>query len=626
MKIELHADRTRIRAAGESTRHVWLSIEASQVPARPGRTPVNLALVLDRSGSMSGAKLEHAKAAVLQALSTLQPEDRVALVIYDDEVTTLMESCLASPRNRARARERLHRVYARGTTALFDGWLTGCEQVAMHLEPAEVGRCLLLTDGLANRGLTRREEILGHVTALRERRVSTTTFGVGADFDEVLLQGMAEAGGGNSYFIESAHQIPDFVASEVGEVLQVVVPGAVLVVTAPPGALVRSLNDYPGRREGDTWRFELGSLVSGQVLDPVLELTWPAGEPGARHELRVHVEDQHRTAAAPPQRLTFAITDDADRDAEPRDHEVARRAAELLAARASRRALECNEAEDYGQARAVLEGMVQRLRELAEGDEALLAIASELEDKVEDYGQSMSRISRKMSSYDAYRRLKQRSAEGRAERQVPAAGVVLLPTSTAVEAIGRRALEALGPVGSEIFGALDIGRALLDDDDIRIQGDVMTAAEEVRLVDRAARERPAGSRDVRIVVTTRGLRDRWFSHWHGPERVAIVSLHAWESTAAVPAAAFVAYELVLHGLAARSPRYVAADLLHEQTRSCLFDLCRLRADIERKLQAADLCEPCRGMLVDRGIEPASVDALGEVVRQLASEPPRLTAV
>ena len=107
---------------------------------------------------------------------------------------------------------------------------------------------------------------------------------------------MADAGGGNFQFIESAAQIADFVASEVGEALATTVREAVLVVDAGEGAVVESLNDFPCRLEDGAWRIAVGSLFSGQALTPVLRVTLPEGETGKTRDVSVRAEDPDRRA------------------------------------------------------------------------------------------------------------------------------------------------------------------------------------------------------------------------------------------------------------------------------------------------------------------------------------------
>jgi hypothetical protein len=103
--------------------------------------------------------------------------------------------------------------------------------VASHLVEQGVNRCLLLTDGLANVGITDPAQLAHHAAELRARGVSTSTFGVGNDFDERLLQELADAGGGHFYYIADAPQIRDAITSEVGETLEVVARDVTLEIT-----------------------------------------------------------------------------------------------------------------------------------------------------------------------------------------------------------------------------------------------------------------------------------------------------------------------------------------------------------------------------------------------------------
>ena len=280
MPFSVRADRRLIRSTARSRRFVRVEITAPEAPRGAARIPVNLAFVIDRSGSMGGDKIRKAREAAIQGIRALRPEDRFAVVSFDDHVDVVVPSSPATPEARAAAEERIAGIGDRGSTDLHAGWLAGCEEVGRALRDDAVGRCLLLTDGQANAGVTAPHEILARAAALRQRRITTSAFGVGADFDEGLLAGIAEAGGGNFHFIEGASQIPEFIGAEVGEALAVTARDVVLVVEAGEDALVESLNDFPCTKQGDAWRVELGSLFGGQMLDPVLRLTLPGGTEG----------------------------------------------------------------------------------------------------------------------------------------------------------------------------------------------------------------------------------------------------------------------------------------------------------------------------------------------------------
>ena len=202
-------DRRLIRANGRSRRFVLAEITAPAAERRPERLPVNLAFILDRSGSMSGEKIALAKQTITTALGYLGERDRFSVIAFDDVVDVVVESTPASAAARKDAAERIARIDARRSTNLSEGWFRGAEQVAAHLAQEGVNRCLLMTDGLANHGVTDPDELARHAAELRARGVSVTTFGIGADFDEVLLQSLADAGGGHFYFVRDAATIQD---------------------------------------------------------------------------------------------------------------------------------------------------------------------------------------------------------------------------------------------------------------------------------------------------------------------------------------------------------------------------------------------------------------------------------
>ena len=162
--------------------------------------------------------------------------------------------------------------------------------------------------------------------------MATSTFGVGAHFDETLLRRMADAGGGNFEFIESAVQIADFMASEVGEALSITAREAVLVVEAGEGAVVESLNDFPCRQDGSAWRVELGSLFGGQSRNPVLRVTLPEGEAGVARDVTVRLEDADGALGRPTAAVRFTGASHEENDRQPRDRTVDRRVAALYGA------------------------------------------------------------------------------------------------------------------------------------------------------------------------------------------------------------------------------------------------------------------------------------------------------
>jgi Ca-activated chloride channel family protein len=422
IRLTARPDRRFIRSTYRSNRFVLAELSAPHAHRPDGderiRPPVNLAFVLDRSGSMAGEKLRLAKLAVEQSIARLQPDDRFAVVVYDDVIDVVFPSATATAEARRTALQRLGEVRARNTTNLGAGWLRGCEQVAAYLSAEGVNRCLLLTDGLANVGMTDRDELAGHAAALRTRGVSTSTFGVGTDFDEVLLQAMATAGGGNFYYIAEPAAIADLITSEVGEALDVVARDVLLEIATPDGVSVESLSPFPFTTRGGRTEVSLGSLVAEQVVQIVLRLNFPFGEIGRDTGAVISV-----TAAGEAQlidgasvSLEWQYADPRTNDLQPRDVDVDRAVARVFAARARQEATGLNRGGEFGAARAALLSVSKRIRGYAGTDSEMRAIVAELERDAAEVAAPMAAASLKQMHFRGYATAKMRSADGKALR------------------------------------------------------------------------------------------------------------------------------------------------------------------------------------------------------------------
>ncbi|CAN5882001.1 hypothetical protein BH24GEM1_BH24GEM1_09590 [soil metagenome] len=389
MRLHVESDRVLIRSAASSKRYVRVSFTAPEAPRSGTRLPVNVALVLDRSGSMSGGKLDLAREAAERALAQLKSDDRFAVVVYDDRVDLVTPSSMATPAARSRAADRLRSIEPRGSTDLCSGWLAGCEQVGREMNSASIGRCLLLTDGLANHGITDHSELTRYAGELRGRGVATSTFGVGEDFDERLLQAMAEAGGGNSYYLRDAERISEFLESEIGEALEVVARGVSLVVHLPDGASAKPLGRQRARQSGRTLRIDLDDLVSGQEVELAVAIRFPSGRDGNRVDALFTVEDRDGALDATEERQSWTYAPHLENDRQPRVVAVDRVVARFHAARARSEAVNRNRDGDLEGARRVLRTTAERIRGYAGEDRELLDLVSELERDSERYSETV---------------------------------------------------------------------------------------------------------------------------------------------------------------------------------------------------------------------------------------------
>jgi Ca-activated chloride channel family protein len=263
ISLQAHSDRDQV--ACEVTSQCMIEWMVTAQRGKPvERAPLNIALVLDRSGSMRGEKLAFVKQAASYVIDMLDQRDRIAAVAYDDRVTVLAPSEQSTAHARQHLKDTINALTPGGWTDLAGGWLEGCREIAAHSEQQGVNRALLLTDGLANRGITDIEELTHHARQLRQRGIATSTFGVGLDFNEHLLEGLATEGGGHFYFIERPDQIPQMFQRELGELLTVIAREAVLTLPIVPGVGIELLGDIPHERDGERLRIYLGDLFAGE--------------------------------------------------------------------------------------------------------------------------------------------------------------------------------------------------------------------------------------------------------------------------------------------------------------------------------------------------------------------------
>jgi Ca-activated chloride channel homolog len=424
MTLRARSDRRYIRPTHRSERFVLVELEAPTSTRTARRDPLNVAFVIDRSGSMSGEKLSLARQAVVTAVERLLPTDRFAVVAYDDRIDVVVESAPASREAKSLAIDRLRSIDARGSTNLGDGWLRGAEQVAtaqLAGNGPTINRVLVLTDGLANQGITDPAELTRHATELRIRGISTTTFGVGEDFDEALLQSMADAGGGHFYFIADAAQIVDQIASEVGELLEVVARDATVEVTPPDGMGigVDSLSRFPVEARGNRWLVRLGDLIAEQRLEVVLRVKFGYGSLGQEVGILVGASDRDGTlvaAGTAPVPVGWQYADDLTNDAQPRDRAVDRAVAQLFAARARQEAVALNRRGDYGAARHAVRSVARRIAGYASGDPQLHALVAKLAEDEQRWAAPAPEMARKAAFATANYSLRSRGPEGRASR------------------------------------------------------------------------------------------------------------------------------------------------------------------------------------------------------------------
>lgn len=211
---------------------LYFEVNAEKFEESIKRIPLNISLVIDRSGSMNGDKLEYVKQAVAFVVQNTSKEDFISVVQYDDKIETIIAS--QNINNKSEILEKIKNIQAGGSTNLSGGMLKGYEEVESTKKEKFVSRVLLLSDGMANVGITSPEKLEEIAQKqFRDNKIALSTFGVGADFNEDLMTNLSEYGGANYYFIEKPDEIPAIFNKELQGLLSVVAQNLKITISFP---------------------------------------------------------------------------------------------------------------------------------------------------------------------------------------------------------------------------------------------------------------------------------------------------------------------------------------------------------------------------------------------------------
>ncbi len=408
MKVEFRIQHSR-PIPGRPLTLTGLTRVTGDAPPGEERLPLNLALVLDRSGSMQGEKLRNLKEAVRLLMRRLRPDDVVSAVGYDHEVMTLARGATGGEGHEG-VLAALERLHARGMTNLSGGWFQGRHLATGHRVQGGVNRILLMTDGLANQEVTHRGALTELCRAAADEGIVTTTIGFGADYDEDLLRDMAEAGGGATWYVETPDQAPGIFEEEIEGLLSLAAQHVRLRFRLAPGCrFVELHHDHPLHHTPDGVEVDLGDLYALEPRPALFRLElappapprpgervvdggWRGWSPGEELSLGTLEVSGYRTGGPDgagvrrevvelPMRFTLAREGRAD-------PEVERVRALLRTARARRDAMAREERGDVPGAQRILREAAGLLVQAAPHDEDALIEARDLEQVATHLGEA----------------------------------------------------------------------------------------------------------------------------------------------------------------------------------------------------------------------------------------------
>jgi Ca-activated chloride channel family protein len=241
---------------------VKIDLDSATPKVKGKRAPINIVAVLDRSGSMTGAKLEKAKQGVLGLIDQLTSADTFALVAYDSTVQVLVPA--QHVEEREALKRRVSRIEAGGSTALYEGVERGAAELEKYCRASNINRVLLLSDGLANVGPSSTEDLRGLGRRLAARSLSVSTIGVGDDYNEDLMSALAQASDANYYYVRDAEKLPEIFARELGQLLTITARDIRIEIVCPAGVEPIDLIGRPEKFENRQTVVQLSPLASGQ--------------------------------------------------------------------------------------------------------------------------------------------------------------------------------------------------------------------------------------------------------------------------------------------------------------------------------------------------------------------------
>jgi len=272
MESKIKLDRTLVAVNVDGTVHLMLELTAPPAVA-PVRAPIDVVVVLDRSGSMTGAPMHSVREATCNLLRLLGPNDRLGVVAFDDGIELVLP---LATHNVDAACARVRQIETAGSTNLSGGWLKGFEMLSTGGRPEALRRVIVLTDGHANAGITEKDALCAIVAGAKAQGVTTSTVGFDVGYDEVLLSAMADAGAGNDYWCAGPDQAPQVFAAEFGGLSSVVAQNISVEIRPRAGVEVAVLNEHPITEIVGGMQVALGDAYGGERRRVVAMLRVPA--------------------------------------------------------------------------------------------------------------------------------------------------------------------------------------------------------------------------------------------------------------------------------------------------------------------------------------------------------------
>ena len=265
------------------TNYLKVSLSGQNVDSKK-RVPINLAIVIDKSGSMSGQRIEKAREAAILAVNMLNENDTLSIVAYDSEARVIVPATKVD--NRLRIIGLINEnIYAEGGTALFAGLSKGIKQVENQLTKDKVNRIILLSDGQANIGPSSVDELSQLAIIAAKKNIAITTLGIGSDYNELLMSSIASYSDGNHVFVNNSADLENVFVHEFTDLMSAIAQDVVITIQLKNGVKPVRLLGRDGVIKGNEITVKMNQLFSNQEKYVLLEVIPDKGKVGQEKTL-----------------------------------------------------------------------------------------------------------------------------------------------------------------------------------------------------------------------------------------------------------------------------------------------------------------------------------------------------
>lgn len=277
LRLEGRVGHAELRRGARRETYALVNVTAP-TDAAGASAPLNLAIVIDRSGSMKGKRLESALEAARGMVRRLRDGDVVSVVAYDTTTELRLGATTIDSTSRERALGAIDGIVAKGDTCISCGIEAGMDQ--LRLRTGMVDRILLLSDGEATAGVKDLEGFRRLAEQCLRRNVAVSSIGVDVDYNERVMSLLARTSNGRHHFVENASALPRVFEAELESLVKTAANDAELTVELAPGVEVLEVFDRGFRREGSRLIVPFGSFSAGEQKTLLVRLAVPADREG----------------------------------------------------------------------------------------------------------------------------------------------------------------------------------------------------------------------------------------------------------------------------------------------------------------------------------------------------------